>query len=141
MEKFKKELYNSLIFGGIYCVLIVILNALAIIFDINDEATMFTLGFSVGIGAVIISFMVKYYRALENEELLKKLYIEENDERLKHINTKIGGTGINIFILLLVLAMLISNYFNKTIFFTLLAVTLSVVGIKIILKLYYSKVI
>lgn len=139
MEIFKQKLRNRLIFGGIYCAIILIFIAVVWNTGLNDSATSFTLGFGVGIEAVMIFFMVKCVKALKSEDKLKKLYIEENDERQKHLNAMVGGSGINISILFLALAMLISNYFNQTVFFTLLAVMFFVVLLKLTLKIYYNK--
>ena len=66
----------------------------------------------LGLLAVVIYYMNKYRRALKSEEKLQELYIEETDERQQYINAKIGGTGLNISILVIALAMLVANYFN-----------------------------
>lgn len=139
MVSYKKELQNRLIFAGIYCAIVLIFSVVIIFNNINDIATAFTLGFAFGIEAVVIVFMVKYRNALKSEDTLKKLYIEENDERRKHVNSMVGGIGINICLLVFALAMLISNYFNKTVFFTLLAATLFIALLKIVLVTYYNK--
>lgn len=138
MENYKRKVKNRLIFAGIYCAIILILIAVAMIDSLNDSATAFNLGFGIGIELVVIFFMGKYFGALKSDDKLKKLYVEENDERRKHIDSKIGSTGINITILFIVTAMLIFNYFNQTVFITLLAVTLFIVTVKIVLKLYYN---
>lgn len=139
MENFQKKVHKRLIFAGIYCAIVLTLIAVSMIIGLDDSATAFTLGFGIGIETVVIFFMGKYLGALKSEDKLKKLYIEENDERRKHINAQIGGTGINISILFFALAMLVFNYFNQTVFFTLLAVTLFNVIVKIVLELYYNK--
>lgn len=139
MEIFKQKLRNRLIFAGIYCAIILILIFVAGYIGLNDSATSFALGFGVGIEAVMIFFIVKCIIALKSEDKLKKLYIEEHDERQKHLNAMVGGAGINISILFLALAMLISNYFNQTVFLTLLAVIMFVILLKLTLKIYYNK--
>ena len=139
MENFKRKLRNRIIITVIYCVIVLALTIVAAITDFNDSATAFNLGFGTGIGAVAVFFMIKYCGALKNEEKLKKLYIEEHDERQKHVDALVGRTGINIIILLFVLAMLVSHYFSRTIFYTLLAATLFTVAVKAILGVYYNK--
>jgi len=139
MEKFKQKIKKRLIFSGVYCAVILIMIFITVFGELNSLATSFALGFGVGIGAVVVIFMWKYLEALKSAERLKALYIEENDERQKHIDAKIGGVGINMSIMSIAIAMLISNYFDKTVFFTLLAVTLFIVAVKLVLKLYYNK--
>ncbi len=139
MENYRWKVRNRIIIAGIYCAIVLILTAASAIAGLDDSATSFGLGFGVGIGAVAIFFMIKYRGALKSEDKLKKLYIEEHDERQKHVNALVGRTGINVLILSFALAMLISHYFSQTIFFTLLAATLFTVAVKAILGLYYNK--
>lgn len=139
MENFRSKVSHRMLFARIYCLIIFLLLAVSIIIKIDSNATAFNLGFGVGIESVVIFYMLKYSKALKNEEKLKELYIEENDEREKLIETKIGSTGLIISLMFIVLAMLVSNYFNKTVFFTLLAVTMFIVMVRLALKLYYKE--
>lgn len=138
MEKYKRKLRQRLVLGGAYCIIVLLLTIVSNVVGLEDHATSFALGFGVGILAVVIYYMNKYRLALKSEEKLQELYIEENDERQQHINAKIGGTGLNISILSLALAMLVANYFNQIVFFTLLAATLFLVIVKAILLKYYN---
>lgn len=139
MENYRKKVRKRIIFAGVYCAIVLILTAAAQIMHLDDSVTSFNLGFGFGIGAVVIFFMIRYRGALKSEDKLKKLYIEENDERQKHINSQVGHTGMNISIMSLALAMLVSNYFNRRVFFTLLAATLFIVAVKAVLSFYYNK--
>jgi len=139
MENYRKKLRNRIIIAGIYCALVLALTIAAKIAGLDDSATSFNLGFGVGIGAVMVSFMMKYRSALKREDKLKKLYIEEHDERQKHVDAQVGRTGINVLIMSFALAMLISHYFSRTIFFMLLAATLFTVAVKAVLGFYYNR--
>lgn len=139
MEKYKHKLRLRLVFGGVYCILIIALSIISKILVLEDHATSFALGFGVGLLVVVLYYMNRYRRALKSEEKLQELYIEENDERQRHIDAKIGGTGLNISILAFALAMLVSNYFNLIVFFTLLASTMFLVVLKAVLLKYYNK--
>lgn len=138
MEKYKRKLRQRLVLGGAYCIIVLLLTIVSNVVGLEDHATSFALGFGVGILAVVIYYINKYRLALKSEEKLQELYVEENDERQQHINAKIGGTGLNISILSLALAMLVANYFNQIVFFTLLAATLFLVIVKAILLKYYN---
>ncbi|NLW11382.1 MAG: hypothetical protein GX028_05125 [Clostridiaceae bacterium] len=87
----------------------------------------------------MLFFLGKYIAALRNEEKLKKLLIEENDERTAYIESKAGSKAINATIMLLALAMLVANFFDKTVFFTLMAATLATAMTKIVICCYYKR--
>ena len=141
MESFKKALKKRLALTAGYNGIILLF--LAVIFKIGKEfalpelAVGFTSGILVGFQAVMIFFMSKYVRAIRNEEKLKALYIEENDERNKYIESKIGGTGVNVIIWGITLGTIVSAFFNETVFFTLLFTVLFSSLTKGVLKLYY----
>lgn len=139
MEVFKKKLKNRLIITGIYILAIVAVMVTAAIIGVEDEATSFTLGFGCGIAAVALVLVIRDAAALKNEEKLEKLYIEETDERRQHINAMVGSKGMVIFIAVISLAMLISNYYNRTVFFALLAVLGLMIIIKLALEIYYNR--
>ncbi len=139
MEKFKQQLRRRIFNVGIYCGIVIILNILAIFFNLESLAAAFASGVCWGLGAVMMFYVIKYRAALKNEEKLKELFIEENDERQKLIDAKIGRTGIVISAMFLLLAMVISNFFNQTVFYTLLAAVMFIVLVQLVLKFYYNK--
>jgi len=93
----------------------------------------------VGSIAIAIVLMTVYGTALKDEAYLKKMYIKENDERRKLIRTKSRNTAITIILLGLLIAMMISGYFSKVVFFTLLGVEVFIAAVALLLKLYYNK--
>lgn len=139
MEKFKQQLRRRILFVGVYCGIVIILDILAIFLNLESFAAAFGSGICWGIAAVMLFNVIRYQSSLKNEEKLKKLYIEENDERQKLIEAKIGKTSNSISIMSLVLAMIISNFFNQTVFYTLLAAVMFIVLIQLTLKAYYNK--
>lgn len=138
MEKFKQKLKTRLCLGGIYCIVIAALLVITKILAINDTATSFNLGFTAGIEAIVIFHLIKYRKALHDEEKLKEIYVQENDERKKYIDAQIGGTGFNMVLLIMILAMLVSGYFNQIVFATLLACVVGICLLKGALKIYYN---
>jgi hypothetical protein len=141
MMEFKQQLKRRVYLGGIYCVVVALLVILSRIFDAENMAFAFSLGFAIGIEFVAFYFIAKYKAALRDEKKLKLLYIEENDEREKHISYQIGRTGIVIILISLSAAMLITVHINQIVFFTLLAATLYTAVIIGILKIFYNKTI
>jgi len=145
MEKFRKTLKNRVIFGGIYSVAVIA--AVAVFFcrpDLfegraPDFALGYNVGFFAGLEAVMAFLLVKYIAALINEEKLKALYVRENDERYRYIQSKIGGAGINIVLAGLAAGVVISGFIDFTVFVTLLCALLFTALVKLSLKLYYTK--
>lgn len=146
MEKFKNDLKNRIILQSIYVSIVLLLIVFGV-FDmvtgstknVADFISGFNFGICISVELVAVYYMTKYTKALNNEELLKKLYVEENDERNKMIQTKIGGIAIDIILGGVIIATIVAGYFNEVIFFTLLGVTAFMVLTKLCLKIYYNK--
>jgi len=145
MENFRKKLKKRLALAGAYNGMVLLF--LVISYSISkrhvvpDMAVGFASGFFVGIQIVMIYYIGKYHAALKNEDKLKTLYIAENDERSKFIESKIGGIGINIILGGTVLGTIVAGFFNETVFFTLLFTLIFTALVKGTLKLYYNKTV
>lgn len=146
MENFRNVLKKRVSFGIGFNVLAVIFIVLTGAYgnmtsNINDNMTDMIHGFQVGIflglQIVMLKYICKYRKALKTEDELKKLYIEENDERTKLIEDKIGGVGFNFILGVIATATVISGFFHQLVFITLLGVLFFIVLVKGILKIYY----
>ncbi|MCM3129583.1 hypothetical protein ACFQ3J_07630 [Paenibacillus provencensis] len=69
-------------------------------------------------------FLAKYIKASRNEAELKKLYIEENDERNAVILQSASSLSMVMIFVGLGIASMIAGFFNAVIFYTLLAALL-----------------
>jgi hypothetical protein len=78
---------------------------------IPEYISAFSGGLALSVAFILILSVAKYTKALHNEEILKKLYITETDERNVMIRTKTGGTAINIILATLICATLIGGIF------------------------------
>ena len=67
------------------------------------------------------------------------MYIEKHDERKELIQYKSSALGISIFIFILLLATIISGFYNLVVFYTLLGVCLIILAILVLTKLYFLK--
>ncbi len=99
----------------------------------------FQAGVFLGLQILFLLYITKYRKALKNDDLLKKLYIEENDERAKLIKDKIGGVGFNFSLGVIATATIISGFFHQMVFATLLGVLIFKVLVKGFLKVYYKR--
>jgi len=97
----------------------------------------FPLGLFTGFVAMMLVFILRYIRALNKEEFLKKLYISENDERKKMIRQSAMGKSFFFTVGFLVVAVTVASFYNNIVTITLMAV-LSVHTLSgAILKMYY----
>lgn len=96
-------------------------------------------GLFFGFFVMMLRDIVKYARAIKDENKIRAIYIEENDERKKHIRDKIGGVGFDFIIGVMMIAIVIAGFFNETIFFTLFATLAFMALVKLCLKVYYNR--
>lgn len=143
MEKFKAKVQKRvlilsmtvLFIGAIYLLLVsgLVMNTPTV----PDFIKGFNMGAFVGVELILVFFTVKYFFSMKNEDALKKLYIEENDERSKLILEKTGAFGMLMFIVLCAIGTIVAGFFNETVFYTLLGVTALGAIIRGACKLYY----
>lgn len=142
MDKFKEKVRSRVIILTVVCMSLGL--SYLILFSNQDKLPNmpdFIKGFHSGVLFGIISLLtyhiIKNLIAMKDEKVLKKLYIEENDERIIIIMQKTGSIGINTCILGFGIATIIVGFLNETIFFTLLGVTLFTALVKGFFKVYY----
>ena len=99
----------------------------------------FQCGFSAAGSLVLVYMIAKYRRALVDEQKLKTLYHQENDERMKAIRAKAGVPMTVILAVIFVLAGVVIGYFNETIFVVLICVALFQLFVSAAVKLYYMR--
>jgi uncharacterized membrane protein len=143
MTKFRKTVRNRIIWSIVEAV--VAAAAFFIVYFVTDgmgHLPSFIQGFNAGVFSamevVCIIMAVSYAVSLRNEEKLKKLYIEETDERTVLIQQKSGAATLNIIVFCLLLAAIVAGFFNQIVFFTLLACVAFIMLIWICTKLYYK---
>lgn len=146
MENYKVTLKRRLYGVAGYCAVLLVLICLGLFHPTaagNDRTRAFMAGFNSGLTAVAIVFLVlgvrRYAAALRDADKLKALYIEEHDERLLYIRSKIGGTAVQIVLFGLLAATIAAGFVNEVVYFTLLGALLFAVGVKAGLKIYYHK--
>jgi hypothetical protein len=144
MDKFKRKIRVRIIWMSavLICIAFVYI-ALALAKDnlpvIPDFIRGFHTGVFTGIEIMILLVIVKYIASVRKEESLKKLFIEENDERKMAIMQKSGAWGMTACILGLAGATVVSGFFDQTVFFSLLGALIYTAAVKGILKIYYYR--
>lgn len=143
MDEFKKDIKSKIfvLCGGIFsCVTIILVSKNLGVRDIRiDFISGFQLGIVLAFEFVFITKLIKYRKALNDENMLKVLYIKETDERSVFIAKKTATLSFNISLSVIAIATIVSGFFNITVFFTLLGVLAFIAITKAVLKMYYKK--
>lgn len=102
-----------------------------------DFAWGFQAGAIGGLELVLVFLTVWYLISMRDEKALKKLYIQENDERTLMIMQKTGAIGMTVCSIGLAFAAVIASFFDQTVFFTLLGSAVFTAVVRGALKVYY----
>lgn len=153
MDKYKIRIKKRMIFEIIGAIAFLPVAVYTLIRYWNIDSAMtgtpvkeFIGGFFNGVrGAAVIGFVsylgitfVKNMLAIKNEEKLKKMYIEENDERVLAINEHSSRVTFNITMYIILVVCVITGLFNATISLTLLAVWIFILITRIIKIIIYN---
>ncbi|MBN1776863.1 MAG: hypothetical protein JW811_01965 [Clostridiales bacterium] len=146
MDRFKEVLQRRLIALSTYTSGLVVLAAIGLYRPTageTEEISAFMTGLNVGLFAAVMIVMaitsLKYIAALKDDEKRKALYIHETDERRLYIKSKMGGDAIQWILCGLVAATLVSEFFDQTVFFTLLCALVFTAAVKAAFKIVYTK--
>lgn len=148
MEEFRKQvkrtlnIYRAVLIAAI--VILIVLNGIEITALLGEKtAADLGNGFGTGVCSSIITLMIinvcRYSAALKNDEKLKKLYILETDERERLIYEKSNSSSFRAVIILLGLAAMVASFFSKPIFYTIVAIIISIALIQAAFKFYYRR--
>lgn len=96
-------------------------------------------GASCGILLLMVIGLVRGLRALRDEKALKKLYIQETDERNIKIWTSARAASMQTFLMLGLVAGIVAGYFSMTVSITILVCVFIHSLISIGFKFYYSR--
>ena len=100
------------------------------IFGVENNSSNFGTGFCAGVIAFMAINILRYSTALKNDEKLKKLYTAEKDEHKKLICEKSDVSAFKAILCIVVLAAMGASFFSDTVFYTLIAVMLTLIFVK-----------
>ena len=101
LEKFRKKIRNKTIIFSLVLFFAVVMLGVSIIYSQKYTNMAFLRGFFAGMIFVLIFYIFRNIQALRNDEKLKKLYAQFNDERIKYISKKTSETTLVIIIIIL----------------------------------------
>ncbi len=99
----------------------------------------FLCGASFGVLALLVFGLIRNLLALGQEARLKKLYIKQNDERAIQVYLCARSAGCQTFLLLGLVATIITGYFHVAVGLTVLACVVSLSLFTLGFKVYYNK--
>jgi uncharacterized membrane protein len=143
-KKLKSRLF-LLILGLIAAVAVVVTGSILSVKAETPESTYldgmvkgFPLGLFTGFCVIMIVLIVLYIIALSKETALKKMYINENDERRKKIRDSAMGKSFFCTVGILVVGETVASFYNNVVAITLMSVLAVHVFAAAGLKLYYT---
>lgn len=144
MDKYREKLkVRTTILSLVAAVTLLIYVGLLFYGDRLPELPSFIKGFQtgvvLGIELGVIAYIAKYMKALKNDVNLKKLFIEENDERTGLILRSAGTLTVSVTLVVLGIAATIAGFFNSLVFFTLLGALFFVIIIFYTMWIYFAK--
>lgn len=147
MEKFRTKVKRRILISSGMALVAIVLGFYSIYsLNYSDSSTMsdgFVAGFQFGLIVSIFGLsvfdIIKLSLAINDETKLKVLYNKEHDERLKTIRSKAGMPIIAITSVLMIIAAIISGYFNIVVFYTLVVAVIAQLSVSAMVKLYCLK--
>ena len=99
----------------------------------------FMTGAAFGIMGLMVFGLIQNLQALKDEKKLRSLYIKAHDERLALLFHNARSTAMTIFLIVGLIAVIVTGYFSVTVSITILACVLFCCILCLFLKIYYSK--
>ncbi len=96
-------------------------------------------GASTGLFALTTFALIRNLFAMKDEKKLKKLYVKLHDERTIQLFHNARSTAMSVFLIVGLLAVIVTGYFNPTVSITILACIMVCSSLCLWFKLYYEK--
>lgn len=146
MEEYRKQIIGRIGISAGICILFlagIVCRLPGYVQTGNEQYSDFLQGFFIGLVIVMevygITRIIHYGRILSKEELLKREYYEENDERTRMIYEKAGGNALYGCALTVLVAAVVAGFFEMTVFLTLISCSVFLLGTRKVLKIYYGR--
>ena len=153
MEEYRIKLKLQNLFIGIACMILAIFSFLMVLSEsgvitwipavqgdshVQSMWRGFLFGASFGLLGVMVFGLIRNIRALRDDAILKKHYIQDTDERQIKIWTAARATSMQIFVLAGLVAGIIAAYFSMTVGITIIACVTVHSFIGLFCKLYFD---
>jgi len=99
----------------------------------------FVSGASMGVLGLMLFGLIRNVRAMKDEKKLRKLYNQMHDERTIQLFHNARSAAMTVFLIVGLISVMISGYFNVTISLTLLVCILFCSILCLSFKIYYDR--
>lgn len=144
MEQFRKKIKSRivalaiLVFASIAILMVDVFWVQEVLKD--NYVICFQCGLAAGVTIMALALVLRYSRALRDNNKLEILYNKENDERMKYIRAKAGLPLLWVTSVVMILAGIVIGYFNTVVFYTLIATAALQLIVACVIKLIYMKI-
>lgn len=108
---------------------------------VNDSVLGFLTGLILGINLICLHLIFTIKKALQDEKVLKHMYIREYDERENFIKLKSASSIISILAVGIFIVSILASYINIVVFYTLAITGGFLLLVGLVLKFYWRKMV
>ena len=153
MEEYRIKLKLQNLFIGIACMILAVCSFLMVLSEsgvitwipavqgdshVQSMWRGFLFGASFGLLGVMVFGLIRNIRALRDDAILKKHYIQDTDERQIKIWTAARALSMQIFVIAGLVAGIIAAYFSMTVGITIIACVFVHSMIGLFCKIYFD---
>lgn len=139
MEKFKKELKSRVVVGFGFSAIIILINIFVPMFFETSFKNGFVVGMFSGVAILAFIMAIQAAKALKDPEKLRKLYIEEHDERELEILDRAMKFALKFTLMLGLIATSICMYIDTKIAIGIIGTICFMSLLTFGAKVYYDK--
>ena len=139
LEAYRKKVQRRLVWMRVLAVVFVVVELVGSRFVLDGNASKHVWGVCVGGGCMARGVLFQQSKALKDDEKLRKMYIEEHDERQQAIRAKAGQPMVIYLSLGLAMTAAVVFFFNEAVAVTLALAAVAQMLVSLIVKLVCMK--
>lgn len=139
LETYRKKVQRRLVWMRLLAVIFVVAELVGSRFVPDGNASNYVWGLCVGGGFVALVALFQQSKALKDDEKLRKMYIEEHDERQMAIRAKAGQPMVFFLSMGLVMIAAVVFFFNEVVAATLALAAAAQCLVSLVVKLVCMK--
>lgn len=139
LEAYRKKVQRRLMWMRVMALVFVVVELVVSRLVPEGNATNYVWGGCIGGAMVALGILAQQRSALKDDEKLRKLYIEEHDERQQAIRAKAGQPMVMYLSLGMAMTAAVVFFFNETVAITLALAAVAQMVVSLIVKLICMK--
>lgn len=139
LEAYRKKVQRRLVWMRVLAVVFIVIEFGVSRLVPDSNATNYMWGGCIGGAMVALGILAQQRSALKDDEKLRKMYIEEHDERQQAIRAKAGQPMAIYLSLGLAMTAAVVFFFNETVAITLALAAVAQMLVSLIVKLVCTK--